>query len=144
MSRVFELSHEFVEYIPERLQDNVLYISIPYATAAHLCCCGCGEEVVTPLSPTDWQLRFDGRSVSLEPSVGNWNFACQSHYWIVEDRVQWAPRWSRDKIEAGRERDRLRKKAYFEERPVPVGEEPRSEPSMLNFLKRLLSWLRLR
>lgn len=142
MTRVFELSHEFVEYIPERLQDKVLYVSIPYATAAHLCCCGCGEEVVTPLSPTDWQLRFDGRSVSLEPSVGNWNFACQSHYWIVEDKVQWAPRWSREKIEAGRERDRLRKKAYFEDRPVRVGEEPRSEPSMLNFLKKL--WFRLR
>ncbi len=33
--------------------ERTLYISIPYVTAAHKCPCGCGEEIVTPLSPTD-------------------------------------------------------------------------------------------
>ncbi|MEW1836919.1 DUF6527 family protein [Nonomuraea angiospora] len=47
------LDHRFVEHIPERLEPGELYISFPFATAAHLCACGCGKEVVIPLSPTD-------------------------------------------------------------------------------------------
>jgi len=39
---------------------------IEYATAVHKCACGCGKEVVTPLSPTDWKLIFDGKALSLE------------------------------------------------------------------------------
>ena len=53
MTKVERLGHEFVEGIPERLEEGVLYVSILYATAMHLCACGCGREVVTPLTPTD-------------------------------------------------------------------------------------------
>jgi Family of unknown function (DUF6527) len=35
----------------------------------NLCCCGCGEKVVTPLRPTDWKLIFDGKTISLDPSL---------------------------------------------------------------------------
>jgi hypothetical protein len=84
------LAPKFVEFIPRELEANTIYISIPYATAIHNCCCGCGGRVVTPLSPTDWQLIFDGRSVSLKPSIGNWRFQCRSHYWIRNNRVIWA------------------------------------------------------
>jgi hypothetical protein len=108
------LAHEFVQYIPERLCEGTIYISIPFATTAHKCCCGCGNEVVTPLSPTDWELIFDGKSISLYPSIGNWNFACQSHYWIERNRVKWARRWSRKEIDAVRSHDRLVKEKYFE------------------------------
>jgi hypothetical protein len=108
------LAHEFVQYIPERLREGTIYISIPFATAAHKCCCGCGNEVVTPLSPTDWKLIFDGKSISLYPSIGNWNFACQSHYWIERNRVKWARRWSRKEIDAVRSHDKLVKEKYFE------------------------------
>jgi hypothetical protein len=107
------LSHEFVEHIPKELKDNTLYISVMFATAVHKCCCGCGNEVVTPFSPTDWTLVFDGDSVSLEPSIGNWNFPCRSHYWIRRNKVRWAPRWSEEQIKAGRARDRLEKRGYF-------------------------------
>ena len=82
MKRELILRHEFVEFIPDKLADGVVYVSIPYATVAHKCCCGCGMEVVTPLSPTDWELIFDGESISLDPSIGNWSFDCKSHYWI--------------------------------------------------------------
>ena len=61
MTRINSLRHEFVSYIPEALYDGVLYVSIPFATVMHRCCCGCGNEVVTPLDPTDWQMTFDGR-----------------------------------------------------------------------------------
>ena len=66
------IDHEFVEFIPSELQEAVLYVSIPYATAVHQCACGCGNKVVTPISPVDWQLLFDGETVSLTPSIGNW------------------------------------------------------------------------
>src|SRR5579862_3536458 len=99
------LHHEFVDSVPDTLQFGVLYVSIRFATAVHLCPCGCGYEVVTPFSPTDWRLTFDGKTISLDPSIGNWSFPCQSHYWIRKNRVQWARKWSKDEIAAGRARD---------------------------------------
>lgn len=91
----------------------MLYITVEYGTVVHLCPCGCGNRVVTPLSPTDWELRFNGKAVSLRPSIGNWNFPCRSHYWIVRNKVRWARRWSDDEIEKGRQEDRERKDKYF-------------------------------
>lgn len=89
------LAHKFVKSVPDTLEDGVIYISMEYASAIHKCCCGCGHEVVTPISPTDWQLTFDGRSISLYPSIGNWSFKCQSHYWIRNNRVEWCPKWDK-------------------------------------------------
>jgi hypothetical protein len=105
--------HRFVEHIPDALEEGVLYVSISYATAVHKCFCGCGHEVVTPISPTDWELRFDGRSVSLYPSIGSWALDCKSHYWIRRNRVIWARPWSQEEIEAARARDRAAKRGYF-------------------------------
>ena len=48
-----KLQHKFVEFIPEVLEDGILYISLTYCTAIHKCVCGCNNEVVTPFSPTD-------------------------------------------------------------------------------------------
>lgn len=101
--------HEFVEYAPEELASGTLYISIPYRTALHNCPCGCGIEVVTPLDPTDWKLTYDGETVSLYPSIGNWSFPCRSHYWIKNSEIVWAESWSDEKIRYGRQRDRSRK-----------------------------------
>ena len=89
MTKLSRLKHRFVEFVPEKLEPGTLYISMEYATASHKCCCGCGRDVVTPISPTDWQLTFDGRTVSLQPSIGNWSYPCRSHYWIKGDRVVW-------------------------------------------------------
>jgi hypothetical protein len=79
MKQPIVLDTEFVASIPDRLAEHTLYVSMEYATVAHQCCCGCGLEVVTPLSPTDWKLTYDGVSVSLHPSIGNWSFPCRSH-----------------------------------------------------------------
>jgi hypothetical protein len=114
MTRHTRVTHEFVDFIPNVLEDGKVYISVKYATAVHKCCCGCGREVVAPLSPTDWRLIFDGQTISLDPSIGNWSFPCQSHYWITRNRVEWARRWSRAEIEAGRARDRLRKTEVYD------------------------------
>ena len=107
------LKHEFVEFIPDEMQQETLYISIRFATASHLCCCGCGSKVVTPIRPTDWKLIFDGKTVSLHPSIGNWSFPCQSHYWIRNSRVEWTSRWSHAKIEQGRLDNVFAKEEYF-------------------------------
>jgi hypothetical protein len=88
--RFTQLSPHFVETIPEAVEPGVLYVSMSLASAIHLCACGCGQEVITPLSPTDWKLYFDGENVSLEPSIGNWSFPCRSHYWIRGGKVRWS------------------------------------------------------
>lgn len=113
MMQYISLEHEFVEQFPETLQAGILYISMKYATAAHRCCCGCGEEVVTPLTPTDWKITFDGETVSLSPSIGNWNFACRSHYWIRCGRVIEAATWTDQQIEANRFQDESAKADYY-------------------------------
>ena len=109
------LAHEFVEFVPNELAQDTLYISIPFATAVHLCACGCGSKVVTPIHPTGWQLLFDGDTVSLQPSIGNWSFRCRSHYWIRNDRVVWALSMTQEEIERGRRRDRQLIDDYFGE-----------------------------
>src|SRR5215470_3389983 len=106
------LAHEFVEYIPDDLKERTLYISISYATAVHRCCCGCGREVVTPLSPTGWQLIFDGKTVSLYPSIGSWSLPCQSHYFITKNKVVWAPKWTKKQIARSRAREAGAREKY--------------------------------
>jgi hypothetical protein len=108
------LRHEFVEYVPDSLEDRTIYVSVAFSTVVHKCCCGCGNEVITPLSPTDWKMIFDGKTISLKPSIGNWSFDCKSHYWIVRNRVKWARRWSQKKIDGERARDSSAKKRYFD------------------------------
>jgi len=112
------LEHRFVRNAPRELEPGVLYISMEYATAVHSCCCGCGERVVTPFTPTDWRMTFDGESVTLNPSVGNWNQDCRSHYVIERNRVIECGRWSDASIEAERHRDRGAKAAYYGRAPA--------------------------
>jgi len=119
MKKHATMQYEFVESFPETLAQGVLYVSMPYATATHRCACGCGNEVVTPFSPTDWQLQFDGVSVSLTPSIGNWNFPCRSHYFIRHNRVQWA---RQAEIEPGRAYDRQADEKYA------AAQEPTAQP----------------
>lgn len=108
------LEHRFVRNAPRELAPGVLYISMDYATAVHSCCCGCGDRVVTPFTPTDWRMTFDGESVSLHPSVGNWNQNCRSHYVIQHNRVLEAGSWTSMQVEAERRRDKNAKAAYYE------------------------------
>ncbi|WP_423229505.1 DUF6527 family protein [Stutzerimonas kirkiae] len=97
-----------------------------YATAVHSCCCGCGDRVVTPFTPTDWRMTFDGESISLHPSVGNWNQKCRSHYVIQRGRVLEAGPWSQGQIEAERLRDKKAKAAHYGSRHEACRELPGS------------------
>lgn len=96
----------FVELMPPHLESGTLYVSMEYGIVIHLCCCGCGNKAVTPLSPAGWSLRYNGETVSLAPSIGNGSFLCQSHYWIVNNRVEWLPQLPVKDIDRARRRDR--------------------------------------
>lgn len=141
---------QFVEYIPERLEEGILYISEKYGTATHKCCCGCGEEVVTPLNPTDWSLKIESNLVTLDPSIGNWSFACRSHYWIQRGEVIWAASMTQWQIERVRTFDRVNKEAYFRaknQEKVVRTQVPRAAPihaeapGFLTLLRRVLKSL---
>ncbi len=108
------LTYRFVEYVPDETEDGIIYVSIVFATGVRKCCCGCGHEVVTPLSATDWRLIFDGKTVSPHPSVGNRSLECRSHYWIRQRRVRWAEEWSQERIESARRRDQTARKRFYE------------------------------
>ena len=120
--------HEFVDYIPEELKDRVLYVSIRFGTVVHRCACGCGEEVVTPLGPAEWRLTYDGRTISLAPSIGNWSFICRSHYWIDEGSVRWARGFSEREVALVRQETRKRRMGYYQaKRPELTGRLPGRE-----------------
>lgn len=107
------ITPEFVEFIPDVVKDGTLYISIPYATATHRCPCGCDEIVITPIKPTDWTLTWNGNTVSLNPSIGNWSLPCQSHYWIIENKIIWSRKWNDYEIKAVRKKDKKTKSRYY-------------------------------
>jgi hypothetical protein len=114
MLKYKHLDHQFVRHMPDKLSPGILYISMEYATASHLCCCGCGEEVVTPFAPAQWKMTFDGNAVSLHPSVGNWLLKCRSHYVLRDGRVVDAGSWSDAEIAAGILRDGRARAAMFD------------------------------
>ncbi|WP_176620009.1 DUF6527 family protein [Flagellimonas chongwuensis] len=108
------MKHEFVEHMPEKLEDDTIYVSISFEIVMHKCACGCGNEVVTPLSPAEWSVTFDGETISLYPSIGNWSLACKSHYWIRKNKIEWSTQWSKEEIEEVKNSDFIAKKEYYE------------------------------
>jgi hypothetical protein len=141
MTRLRSIRHEFVDFIPQRLEEGVVYVSMEFATATHRCLCGCGLEVVTPISPTDWKLSFDGETISLTPSVGNWSFPCQSHYWIRNNQVDWAAQMSPAEIARVRAYDKAVKQRYFGDAPQapvqpPAAPTPPRQPGIWEMIKR--------
>lgn len=123
MKHRHHFEHRFVRNIPEQLETGILYISMEFATAAHSCFCGCGKEVVTPFSPTDWKMTFDGDTVSLWPSIGNWTLPCRSHYVLDRGRILKAGDWSEAEVAAERRRDKAAKESYYGEAPREVSPE---------------------
>ena len=127
------LQHEFVDLIPDVLINGTLYVSVHYATVVHRCCCGCGGEVVTPLTPTDWKLSFDGESISLFPSISGSTSGCGTHYWIDRNRVRWSVPLTPEQTADRRHRDKEAKEAYFDgEIDLHVGRRTR--------WRRLVNW----
>jgi len=132
----------YVDNIPDHLEEGVLYICEGYKTVVHKCCCGCGEEVVTPLSPADWSLKITGGKASLKPSIGNWDFDCRSHYWITRNQVQQSYDMTEREISYMKVKDKADKNAYVErvnrERDFP----PKSGSLLKHLWAKLTHWVK--
>jgi hypothetical protein len=106
-----ELQH--VHYMPKDLKLGVLYVSQEFGIAAHLCPCGCGSKINTPLGPTEWTLEETRKGPTLRPSIGNWQRPCQSHYWITEGKIVWSTKWTPDQIAAGYRAEEVQRSNYY-------------------------------
>jgi len=120
-----------VQYVPKTLEPGILYVAQEFGAAVHLCACGCGCKVSTPLTPTEWTLEETSAGPSLRPSVGNWQLPCKSHYWISKGNIAWSETWTPEEILAGRQAEERRRSAYFEDRKPRRG-----------VFRRLWHWLR--
>jgi hypothetical protein len=101
-----------VESMPTKLDSGVLYVAEAFGAAAHLCACGCGTIVRTPLDR--WSLTETQDGPSLDPSIGNWQEQCQSHYWIKHGEVKWARKWTPEQIAMGRQQEEERRQAHYD------------------------------
>lgn len=135
----------FIDHLPEHLEEGVLYISEEFAIAGHKCCCGCGEEVITPLNQAQWQVRKEREAISLYPSIGNWKFSCKSHYWIRKNQVIDALPMQEHTIGLVKQRDRQAKDIYIQQHNKKQGlssgpkQTDRVSPSMV---VAIFKWLR--
>lgn len=103
-----------VQFMPKELEPGVLYVAEEFDAAAHLCACGCGAKIRTPLGPTEWLFEDIASGPTLRPSVGNWQQPCQSHYLITSGEVIWAARWTAEEIADGRRREQERRREYYD------------------------------
>ena len=131
MQKLKEIKLLRVHYVPRTLEPGILYVSEEFGAALHLCACGCGLKVSTPIGPTDWSFEETSKGVTLSPSIGNWQQPCKSHYWIREGKVVWSDPWTPQQITAGRQAKERRDVAYFEARAVQRG----------GVLRRLWRWI---
>lgn len=109
--RLKSVTPKFVEYIPtdgKELVPGIVYISMKHNMVVHRCPCGCKELSEFMLDPIRFRIEYDGRSVTFDPSIGNSNLRCRSHYWIRDNRIHWcAPMQNWETMRAqGRERAR--------------------------------------
>lgn len=122
------------EYIPKELETGFLYVSLEFGVACHLCPCGCGSKVVTPIGPTDWSFFEEKGEPTLYPSIGNWQFPCRSHYWIDKGLIKWSYQWDEEEILIGRQMEEKCREIYYEKKYQ--GKRKRS------FLSMVLDWFK--
>lgn len=136
--KIKRIRPECVELIPERIEEGVLYISERYRTAVHKCCCGCGQDVVTPLSPAEWSVKFNSGLVSLWPSIGNWSYPCRSHYMIQDSCVLEAAAMTERQIQRVKAYDRADKTAHI--RRTNRAKEAAALAPNMSWLQHLIRW----
>ena len=119
-----------VVHMPRELEPGILYVSQDYGVAGHLCACGCGNKVITPLGLAEWTFSERGGHPSLHPSIGNWQLPCRSHYVIAGGQIRWAAAWSEKQVKAGRHAEELRREKHY-----------RSLDAQRGFWNRLRNWI---
>lgn len=157
MMKTSRLILQRVHYMPKELEPGILYVSEEFDVAGHLCACGCGNKVMTPLGPTEWSFTDAPTGPSLRPSIGNWQLPCRSHYVLDGGRIKWSGAWSAEQVERGRRAEEERRREYYEfreeERRLAEEERRREQHEsrkekegvgtrVKRWLDHLLSWLR--
>ncbi len=71
-----------VEFIPERLEEGKFYYSEKYATASHLCACGCGQNFPVQIKNSEWSIN-NKEPLTVRPSFHH-RIQCMAHY-IISD-----------------------------------------------------------
>lgn len=132
MSKISQVIPQFVDSFPKTMSSGVLYVSTTFNSCGHLCCCGCGNEVITPLSPAQWALTYNGRDVSLAKSIGNWTLPCKSHYWIRDGRVDWSRPFTESEIRLNQKNDQADLQA--------LDRTPSNPPGFWERVRRILPW----
>ena len=98
-------------------------------------------------------MTFDGESVSLNPSIGNWYLHCRSHYLIRKGKVIEAGSWAQARIDAEWGRDRQAKSRFYQDKDAVEHAQDMVEPPVAvtrsvatdnagSFLQRLGNWIR--
>lgn len=105
-----------VYYMPKEISEGILYYSEEFGVAAHLCACGCGNKVITPIEPVEWSFFEKNNLPSLHPSIGNWEIPCKSHYWIKDGRIEWSHGWSDAEIIRGRRNEERKREKYYNDK----------------------------
>ena len=124
------------ELMPKELQPGILYYSEEYGTAAHLCACGCGSKVRTPIDATEWSLEEDEDGPTLYPSIGNWQKPCRSHYLIRNGKIIWCRSWTEDEVQEGRQLEHERRVAHFDKKKQKKKKSSRLWDRLLQFFRR--------
>lgn len=94
-----------VDSMPRDLEPNILYYSERFGTASHLCACGCGAKIRTPIDINEWSIVKTEQGPTLHPSVGNWQKECKSHYYIRRGKIVWCGAWTEKQIQEGRNKE---------------------------------------
>lgn len=102
-----------VEYLPKELEPEILYVSKEFGVAGHLCPCGCGNKIITPLGRREWKFSENKGQATLYPSIGNWQLPCRSHYWIRNGKIKWSYSWDDEKIMKKRMEEEERSKEHY-------------------------------
>lgn len=97
---------------------------------------------MAPFTPTDWKMTFDGETISLRPSIGNWTLKCRSHYVIDRGKVIEAGPWSDEQVEAERRRDSAAKAHFYgQTSKIEPSVQPAPVKAALGFWRRVWDWI---
>lgn len=116
MTEKLKLLH--VDYLPKELEPEILYVSKEFGVSGHLCPCGCGSKIITPLGQTEWRFSESKGKGTLYPSIGNWQLPCRSHYWIRKGKIKWSLQWSDERIAESRDSEESRRKLHYASKDI--------------------------
>lgn len=102
-----------VLYMPSDFKEGILYVSKKFGVAAHLCACGCGNKVITPLGATEWTIKEEDFGVSVYPSIGNGQLPCKSHYLINNGKIIWCDQMTESKTHQDFKKAEVQRALYY-------------------------------